>query len=104
MADGRKPARGPAPLTERPAVFIDTGAWYATLNPKDSRHGQAVPRMREILGSARIFTSDYVFCELVTLARARMGFPFAREVGEVLRAHGRLPMLEVTPRNPPLCG
>ncbi len=51
--------------------------------------------MRALLASVQLVTSDYVFSELITLTRRREGFHLARRVGESLRAHPSLLMLEV---------
>jgi predicted nucleic acid-binding protein len=51
------------------AIFVDTGAWFALSVPSDPDHGTA----RSFLSGnrERLATSDYVWCELLTLFRAR---------------------------------
>lgn len=52
--------------------------------------------MEDLLSTARLYTSDYVFTELITLAVARAGFHAAWRAGEAIRRHPALVMLEVT--------
>ncbi len=53
-------------------IFVDTGAWFATVVASDVNHARATAW----LGSNRdlLVTSDYVLDEALTLLRAR-GFP-----------------------------
>ncbi len=53
------------------AVFVDTSAWYAYLNRADPDH-TAVANFLEGF-SGQLVTSNYVFDELITLVRMRMG-------------------------------
>jgi uncharacterized protein len=49
-------------------VFVDTWGWVALGHKKDSRHMEIVRHYREInRQGGRIYTSDYVLDELITL-------------------------------------
>ena len=50
-------------------IFVDTGAWYASLVPTDPDHSRAV----QWLANNRfpLLTTDYVIDEILTLLRAR---------------------------------
>jgi uncharacterized protein len=50
-------------------IFVDTGAWFATLAPDDPDHGSAADFMRRNLEP--LIATDYVLDELLTLLRAR---------------------------------
>jgi predicted nucleic acid-binding protein len=56
-----------------PAIFVDTGAFYALADKGDRNHGVAksVFEVRGIAGD--LVTSDYVFVESWCLIRARLG-------------------------------
>jgi hypothetical protein len=64
------------------AIFIDTSAWYAYVNRADLDHSAVSEFLSEFPGS--LITSNYIFDELVTLVRMRMGYHKALGVGEVL--------------------
>src|SRR5687768_8671427 len=50
-------------------IFVDTGAWYASLVPTDPDHARAV----QWLGTnhSPLLTTDYVIDETLTLLRVR---------------------------------
>jgi uncharacterized protein len=58
-------------------IFVDTGAWFATLVPDDEFH----PAAAEFMGANQepLVTTDYVLDELLTLLKAR-GHPVRGEV------------------------
>ena len=63
-------------------IFIDTGAWYALFNNLDIHHSRASAFVQKLIGQkARLFTSDYVIDETLTLIRARLGHEKAVEFG-----------------------
>jgi len=64
-------------------AFVDTGAWYALLDKKDPDHPAIVEAFRDYCG--RLITSNYVFDETVTLARYRLGWTVAHQLGRTLR-------------------
>ncbi|WP_258361074.1 type II toxin-antitoxin system VapC family toxin [Moorella sulfitireducens] len=53
-------------------VFIDTGAWYALKNKKDTHHRDAVRFFQNLAGKVVCYTSDYVIDEAITLTRIRL--------------------------------
>ncbi len=50
-------------------IFVDTGAWYASVVPNDPDHQIATNFIHENVG--RLCTSDFVVDELLTLLSAR---------------------------------
>ena len=79
------------------SVFVDTSAWYACFKRRDPRHASASAALSRLLSGSSVYTSDYVFSEVVTLLPSRDGFEAARAAGEALRAHPGLTLLEVVP-------
>jgi predicted nucleic acid-binding protein len=78
-------------------LFVDTGAWFAFLNAADPDH-EAVA---EAIGAwdGRLLTTDYVFDELVTLCRHRVGHQAACAAGEALRCATVTMLVSVEPRD-----
>jgi len=50
-------------------IFVDTGAWYASLVPTDPDHTKAVQWLAG--NDSPLLTTDYVIDETLTLLRAR---------------------------------
>jgi predicted nucleic acid-binding protein len=50
-------------------IFVDTGAWYASLVPTDPDHAKAVMWLTE--NHSPLLTTDYVIDETLTLLRVR---------------------------------
>jgi len=50
-------------------IFVDTGAWYASLVPTDPDHSRAVKWITA--NKSPLFTTDYVVDETLTLLRVR---------------------------------
>src|ERR1700752_236173 len=50
-------------------IFVDTGAWYASLVPTDPDHERAVEWLAE--NDSPLLTTDYVIDEILTLLRVR---------------------------------
>ena len=50
-------------------IFVDTGAWYASLVPTDPDHATAVQWLTN--NRSPLLTTDYVVDETLTLLRAR---------------------------------
>jgi predicted nucleic acid-binding protein len=78
------------------SVFVDTGVFYAQHDSDASRHGPAVDAMRRLASGefGRVYTSDYVYDEAVTLTRQRTGnHSAARTIGERIRGTGAFPKL-----------
>lgn len=51
------------------AIFVDTGAWYATSVPSDPDHTAAVSFVAS--NTENLVASDYIYSELLTLFRSR---------------------------------
>ncbi len=78
-------------------VFVDTGAWYALVDADDPDHARVSVCFREYRG--RLVTSNYVFDEILTLTRYRLGWQVASRLGDQLRT-GRVARLErITPQD-----
>ena len=50
-------------------IFVDTGAWYASLVPNDPDHARAAQWLAE--NHSPLLTTDYVIDETLTLLRVR---------------------------------
>ncbi len=50
-------------------IFVDTGAWFASLIPTDADHASAVAWLD--VNCSPLLTTDYVIDETLTLLRAR---------------------------------
>ena len=74
-------------------LFVDTGAWFAYFNAADPDQGAVAPVLEEWEG--RLVTTDYVFDELVTLCRYRVGHSAACLAGSALRGTGVTLLVEV---------
>lgn len=61
-------------------VFVDTGAWFASIVPTDPDHRLAKQWLDS--QSPILFTTDYVIDETLTLLRARGERKRALELGE----------------------
>ena len=71
------------------SVFIDTGVFVAARNARDINHKRAVELLEKAIRGeyGGIFTSDYVFCEAVTVALIRTGRPdIAAKTGQLILA------------------
>ncbi len=77
------------------ALFVDTSAWFSSINARDPDH----ERLQAILDAyaALPLTSTYVFDEIITLTRVRLGHRIARLVGKTLLDPKPVTLLHVTP-------
>ena len=64
----------------RSFVFVDTGAWFAAINPTDPNHTSIADWMDA--SDAPLLTTDYVVDETLTLLRARGENKRALIIGE----------------------
>lgn len=62
-------------------VFVDTGGFLARWLPRDANHRKAVAVWGRIAG-CRLFTSNHVVDETLTLLARRASYAFAREKAE----------------------
>jgi len=61
-------------------IFIDTGAFLARFSERDQHHEEAMPFWRQLAARReRLFTSNLVLSEALTLAARRLGHRFAAE-------------------------
>lgn len=68
-------------------LFVDTSAFLAIKNDRDSHHEEALAIKERAVGEGRPFiTSDYVLDESYTIIRQRSGHRIAVEFGEEIRA------------------
>jgi uncharacterized protein len=56
-----------------PAIFVDTGAFYAVADARDRNHAAATAVFESRGMAGDLVTSDYVFVESWCLIRARLG-------------------------------
>jgi len=67
-------------------LFIDTGAWYALFNKRDTHHQRARSFFETLKGQPiRLITGDYIFDEVLTLLRYHTTYQTARQFGEHFR-------------------
>ncbi|MBI5441219.1 MAG: PIN domain-containing protein [Deltaproteobacteria bacterium] len=78
-------------------LFVDTSAWYAFLNRHDPNHSAVADVLAEWEG--RLLLTDYVFDELVTLIRARVGHELAVRAGSALRSGDLALLVAVEPKD-----
>ena len=67
-------------------IFVDTGAWYASLVPTDPDHGKAVKWLAT--NHSPLLTTDYVIDETLTLLRVRGERKRALLLGAKFFRHG----------------
>ncbi len=68
-------------------IFVDTAAFLAIENLRDTHHEEALSYQRSCLRKGRpLVTSDYVLDETYTILRIRAGHAIAVQFGEALRA------------------
>lgn len=65
-------------------VFVDTAGWYAYIRGDDPDHRRVAKALERWEG--RLITSNFIFDELVTLVRGRLGHEAAVKTGRALRS------------------
>ena len=78
-------------------LFVDTGAWAALYNVADPAHTAVSATLQK--WQDRLVTSEYVFDELVTLLRCRVGHHAATMAGRALRSHDVAMLAMVEPED-----
>lgn len=68
-------------------IFVDTGAWFASVIPTDSNHKTATEWLKH--NSHPLLTTDYVVDETLTLLRMRREYQKAIAIGNAFFS-GRL--------------
>lgn len=63
-------------------IFFDTSAIYAYINSKDPRH--TAVRMVVHNQQTRLVITNYIFDEIITLVKARLGHKLSMSVGNIL--------------------
>jgi predicted nucleic acid-binding protein len=75
-------------------IFVDTGAWYASLVPTDPDHATAVQWLAN--NHFPLLTTDYVIDETLTLLRARGERKRALMLGTKFFHHGLAEIHKIT--------
>ena len=78
-----------------PYIFVDTSAWYALLDKSDVNHHAAVKFKGSLVHP--MVTSNYIADEIITLARNRLGYKVAVEIGQKLWNESIANLINVTP-------
>jgi predicted nucleic acid-binding protein len=77
------------------SIFVDTGAWFASVVPSDPNHQKLVAFLRDNL--MPLITTDYVIDETLTLLRARGETAKAVALGHQLLDLQASNVINVTP-------
>ncbi len=67
-------------------LFVDTGAWYALVDRKDPDHSNAAAFFQT--NRIPLITTNFIFCETITLLRRCLGWRIARDFGKKLKSSG----------------
>jgi len=79
-------------------IFLDTSAFLALENRRDSYHSKALLFKDACLKTGKtLITSDYVLDESYTIIRLRAGHPIAVQFGESLRKSQFIRIEHITP-------
>jgi predicted nucleic acid-binding protein len=78
-------------------VFVDTSGWYAYARADDPAHAPVRDALERWEG--RLVTTDFVFDETVTLARARLGAAAAVRLGDALLDPGVADLVRLLPED-----
>ncbi len=62
-------------------IFVDTGAWFASVVPWDANHAAAATWLAQ--NQERLITTDYVVDEMLTLLRVRKESKRAMVIGDL---------------------
>jgi len=63
-------------------IFTDTSAWYAYIDKSDADHAAAIKLVKNL--DRPLITSNYIFDEILTLVKLRMGYHIAINLGQKL--------------------
>ena len=75
-------------------IFVDTGAFIAIYLEGDQYHSHAFPLWKQLLASGeRLYTSNFVLEETITLISRRGGYEFALRKARLLYASPNLEIL-----------
>ncbi|MCL4417789.1 MAG: PIN domain-containing protein [Actinobacteria bacterium] len=63
-------------------LFIDTSAFFAIINARDLNHDIALKFFKNDIDNFKVFSSDFIISETLTLIRRKMGSSIAFSWGE----------------------
>jgi predicted nucleic acid-binding protein len=63
-------------------IFVDTSAWYAIIDKNDRDHAVAATKIQVL--DRPLVTSNYIFDEILTLLKVKLGFTVAVPFGQKL--------------------
>ena len=63
-------------------LFIDTSAFFAIINARDLNHDAALKFFKNDINNFKVFSSDFIISETLTLIRRKMGSSIAFSWGE----------------------
>ena len=78
-------------------IFVDTSAWYALLDKNDANHYAAVKFYDSLVHP--LVTSNYIADEVISLARIRLGYKVAVEIGQKLWDESIANLIHVMPED-----
>ena len=76
-------------------VFVDTGAWYATIVRKDRDHKAAKQFLKD--NKLPLITTDYIMDETVTLLQSRVGHRYAVRFLDTLKTSQQTHLIYLKP-------
>ena len=78
-------------------IFIDTWAWCALTNKRDSGHKAAQRANKDLINQGYLYiTSNFILDESYTLIRSRIGYKPAVEFGKKVKKLVELGVVKVT--------
>jgi predicted nucleic acid-binding protein len=78
-------------------LFVDTSAFFALADGQDGNHARARRALSRLSRDGReLVTTTYVFDEIVTLVRYRLGHKSAKALGERILASTWCRLIDVT--------
>ena len=75
-------------------IFTDTSAWYAYIDKSDTEHAAAVKLVKNL--DRPLITSNYIFDEVLTLVKLRIGYHVAINLGQKLWGQEVASLVRVT--------
>jgi predicted nucleic acid-binding protein len=78
-------------------IFVDTGAWYALVDKKDPDHSAAAVFFKN--NKIPLMTTNFIFDEIVTLLRRRLGWSIASNFGTRMKDSRLTTLLAVRREN-----
>jgi uncharacterized protein len=75
-------------------IFVDTSAWYAMIDKNDRDHADAVTKIQIL--DRPLVTSNYIFDEILTLLKSKLGSTVAVPFGQKLWDQEMSALLRIT--------